>query len=88
MLGHLPEATKTTASATLRDRLLYWTTAKCYTVLRTDLAAARFEKGLDSYFEVLTATLDLFNARQSLIRLRLAREINSVNLYKALGGGW
>lgn len=55
---------------------------------RTDLASARFEKGLDSYFEVLTATLDLFNARQSLIRLRLAREINSVNLYKALGGGW
>ncbi len=55
---------------------------------RTDLANARFEKGLDSYFEVLTATLDLFNARQSLIRLRLAREINSVNLYKALGGGW
>lgn len=55
---------------------------------RTDLATARFEKGLDSYFEVLTATLDLFTARQSLIRLRLAREINSVNLYKALGGGW
>lgn len=55
---------------------------------RTDLATARFEKGLDSYIEVLTATLDLFNARQSLIRLRLAREINSVNLYKALGGGW
>lgn len=55
---------------------------------RTELAKARFEKGLDGYFEVLTATLDLFNARQSLIRLRLAREINSVNLYKALGGGW
>lgn len=55
---------------------------------RTDLAKARFEKGLDGYFEVLTATLDLFTARQSLIRLRLAREINSVNLYKALGGGW
>lgn len=55
---------------------------------RTDLANARFERGLDSYFEVLTATLDLFNARQSLIRLRLAREINSVNLYKAMGGGW
>lgn len=55
---------------------------------RTDLATTRFEKGVDSYFEVLTATLDLFTARQSLIRLRLAREINSVNLYKALGGGW
>lgn len=55
---------------------------------RTDLATARYEKGVDSYFEVLTATLDLFNSRQTLIRLRLAREINSVNLYKALGGGW
>lgn len=55
---------------------------------RADLANARFEKGLDSYLEVLTAALDLFTARQSLIRLRLAREINSVNLYKALGGGW
>ncbi len=55
---------------------------------RTDLATARFDRGLDSYFEVLTATLDLFSARQPLIQLRLSREINSVNLYKALGGGW
>ncbi len=55
---------------------------------RTDLATVRFDKGVDSYFEVLTATLDLFNARQRLITLRLAREINSVDLYKALGGGW
>ena len=55
---------------------------------RTDLATARYNKGVDSYFEVLTATLDLFNARQTLIRLRLARAINGVNLYKALGGGW
>ena len=55
---------------------------------RTDLAAARYNKGVDSYFEVLTASLDLFTARQRLIQLRLARAINSVNLYKALGGGW
>jgi outer membrane protein, multidrug efflux system len=55
---------------------------------RTDLATVRFDKGVDSYFEVLTATLDLFNSRQRLIELRVAREINSVNLYKALGGGW
>lgn len=55
---------------------------------RTDLATARYNKGVDSYFEVLTATLDLFNARQRLIQLRLARAINGVNLYKALGGGW
>lgn len=55
---------------------------------RTDLATVRFDKGIDSYFEVLTATLDLFSARQRLIALRLAREVNSVDLYKALGGGW
>jgi multidrug efflux system outer membrane protein len=55
---------------------------------RTDLATARYTKGVDSYFEVLTASLDLFTARQRLIQLRLARAINSVNLYKALGGGW
>ena len=55
---------------------------------RADLATARYERGLDSYFEVLTATLDLYTARQTLIQLRLARAVNSVNLYKALGGGW
>ncbi len=55
---------------------------------RTRLATVRYEQGVDSYFEVLNANLDLFNARQRLIQLRLARAINSVNLYKALGGGW
>ena len=55
---------------------------------RTDLATARYSAGLDGYFEVLTATLDLYNNRQKLIQLRLTGFINSVNLYKALGGGW
>lgn len=55
---------------------------------RTDLANTRYAKGVDSYFEVLNSTLDLYTARQSLIRLRLSRATNSVNLYKALGGGW
>ena len=55
---------------------------------RTRLATVRYDQGVDSYFEVLNANLDLFNARQRLIQLRLSRAINSVNLYKALGGGW
>ncbi len=55
---------------------------------RTDLANARYEKGVDSYFEVLTATLDFYSARQTLILLRMSRAINAVDLYKALGGGW
>ncbi len=55
---------------------------------RADLANVRYDQGVDSYFEVLTATLDLYTARQNLIQLRLARAIASVNLYKSLGGGW
>jgi multidrug efflux system outer membrane protein len=55
---------------------------------RADLAENRYNQGVDSYFEVLTATLDLYTARQNLIQLRLSRAITAVNLYKALGGGW
>jgi multidrug efflux system outer membrane protein len=55
---------------------------------RFDLATARYNQGVDSYFEVLTAQQDLFNAKQTRIQLRLSRAVNSVNLYKALGGGW
>jgi multidrug efflux system outer membrane protein len=55
---------------------------------RFELADARYRQGVDSYFEVLTAQQDLFDARQSLIQLRLARAVNSIGLYKALGGGW
>lgn len=55
---------------------------------RTDLANARYNQGVDSYFEVLNASLDLYSARQNLIQLRLSRAITAVNLYKSLGGGW
>ena len=55
---------------------------------RAELANARYNQGMDSYFEVLTASLDLYSSRQNLIQLRLAEAINSVSLYKALGGGW
>ena len=55
---------------------------------RADLATERYDAGLDGYFEVLNATIDLYSSRQQLIQLRLSRSINSVNLYKALGGGW
>lgn len=55
---------------------------------RFDLADARYQQGVDSYFQVLDAHQDLYAARQILIRLRLARLTNAVGLYKALGGGW
>lgn len=55
---------------------------------RADLATQRYETGIDSYYEVLNAMLDHYAARQKLIQLRMARAINNVKLYKALGGGW
>ena len=55
---------------------------------RFDLADARYQQGVDSYFQVLDGHQDLYAARQILIRLRLARLTNAVGLYKALGGGW
>jgi len=55
---------------------------------RFDLADARYKQGVDSYFEVLTAQQDLFDSQRALIQLRLARVVNAVGLYKALGGGW
>lgn len=55
---------------------------------RFSLADARYQRGVDSYFEVLNAQQDLYAAQQTLIQLRLSRLTNLVSLYKALGGGW
>lgn len=55
---------------------------------RFELADARYQRGVDSYFQVLSAQQDLYAAQQNLIQLRLARMTNRVTLYKALGGGW
>jgi multidrug efflux system outer membrane protein len=55
---------------------------------RYELADARYQRGVDSYFQVLSAQQDLYGAQQNLIQLRLARMANRVTLYKALGGGW
>ncbi|MFK3795324.1 efflux transporter outer membrane subunit [Pseudomonas sp. NPDC088444] len=48
----------------------------------------RFEAGLDSYFSTMDAQRSLFAAQQEWLNLELAREVNQVTLYKALGGGW
>ncbi|MGB9713007.1 efflux transporter outer membrane subunit [Dissulfurimicrobium hydrothermale] len=60
----------------------------------TDAAAATYhlsmscyEKGIDSYLNVLDAQRSLYAAQQGLIAIRLARLTNLVTLYKVLGGG-
>jgi len=52
------------------------------------LSEARFERGADSYLEVLDAERSLYAAQQNLIGTQRSRISNLVTLYKALGGGW
>ncbi len=51
------------------------------------LSRARYEKGVDSYLQVLDAQRALYGAQQNLIGVRLARLANLVTLYRVLGGG-
>jgi len=51
------------------------------------LSNARYTKGIDSYLSVLDAQRSLYGAQQGLIALHLARLVNRVMLYMALGGG-
>ena len=51
------------------------------------LSAARFDKGSDTYLNVLIARRTLYASQQTLVAARLARATNLVTLYTALGGG-
>lgn len=51
------------------------------------LAERRYRSGIDSFLTLLDAQRSLYAAEQELIRTRLARVSNTVNLYKVLGGG-
>jgi len=53
-----------------------------------DLALTRYDGGRASYFEVLEAQQQLYPAEGELAQIQGAQLIASVNLYKALGGGW
>jgi multidrug efflux system outer membrane protein len=55
---------------------------------RYELSDLRYRKGVDSYLGVLDAQRDLYAAQAILIQSRLARLVNLVDLYRALGGGW
>ncbi|WP_298436125.1 AdeC/AdeK/OprM family multidrug efflux complex outer membrane factor [Geobacter sp.] len=51
------------------------------------LSQARYEKGVDSYLQVLDSQRSLYGAQQNLITARLSRLANLVTLYRVLGGG-
>ncbi|HOW64541.1 MAG TPA: efflux transporter outer membrane subunit [Candidatus Paceibacterota bacterium] len=52
------------------------------------LSKSLYDKGINSYFEVLDAQRSLFAAQQALVFLRLEKLTSQVRLYSVLGGGW
>ncbi|EKQ9654640.1 multidrug efflux transporter outer membrane subunit MdsC, partial [Salmonella enterica subsp. enterica serovar Braenderup] len=53
-----------------------------------ELAGLRFQEGVDDYLTLLDTHRMLYGAQQRLVRTRLMQQLNIINLYKALGGGW
>ncbi len=51
------------------------------------LSFKRYECGIDSYLSVLDSERSLFDAKESLVSLKLLKMSNLVNLYAVLGGG-
>lgn len=54
---------------------------------RVALSGLRYQAGVDGRLELLDAQRGLYAAQQSLLELRRDAAVNSVALYKALGGG-
>lgn len=50
------------------------------------LATARYQAGIDGYLNVLVAQQSLFSARQGLLAVRLAEQVQGITLYAVLGG--
>ena len=52
------------------------------------LIELRYKEGSDELLTLLDAQRTLFQTREQLVQLRLERLVATVDLYKALGGGW
>ena len=54
----------------------------------SDLSRSRYDSGLASYIEILTADQDLFQQQLLLAQVRGAELRARAELYRTLGGGW
>lgn len=52
------------------------------------LSSYRYETGIDSFLQVLDAQRTLFDAQKALLATRAQQQLNLVQLYRSLGGGW
>lgn len=80
------DALESTASASDRTTLLETAASEAQNAY--DLTRKRFDAGAIDLEAVMDAQESLLSARDSLAQARAARLLASVDLYKALGGGW
>jgi outer membrane protein TolC len=53
-----------------------------------ELANDRYKAGIDSYLNVITAQTTLLTNQRTEVNLQMEQMTASVELIKALGGGW
>ena len=52
------------------------------------IAQLRYDNGIDSFLQVQTAEVTLYDAQRLFLDTGMSSLMNRVELYKALGGGW
>ncbi|HXC24931.1 MAG TPA: efflux transporter outer membrane subunit [Gemmatimonadaceae bacterium] len=89
VLSALQESSDALASIRLtRDQLVAQTTQAQALQTAFSLAQRRYASGISSYLEVLDAQRSLFTAQLTLVQTERQYLSATVELYKALGGGW
>jgi multidrug efflux system outer membrane protein len=73
--------------ATLGEQLAAQQTLAASETRRLELANLLFRGGAAGQLEVLDAERSQLAARQAVVQVQLARLLNSVQVYRALGGG-
>ncbi|HEX5435877.1 MAG TPA: TolC family protein [Gemmatimonadaceae bacterium] len=89
ILNALREASDALASVRLdRDQLVAQATQTQALQRALALAQERYGSGVSSYLDVLDAQRGLFTAQLALVQTQRQYLVSTVDLYRALGGGW
>nr|MDQ6926708.1 efflux transporter outer membrane subunit [Candidatus Eremiobacteraeota bacterium] len=89
VLTGLREASTALAGVRLgRDQLVSQATQVRALEQAFTIAQARYRGGIGTYLEVLDAQRSLFTAQITLVQDQRQYLVSTVNLYRALGGGW